>query len=105
MIEKINSTSFKGTIWVDAGDSRRCSGGKSHIFNISQQAIDTDKINEIAQNGDHTAIYMFRDEPKAYSDLCYYIPAKVASTADILAAYAAAKNCRLSVVLNNKLPK
>ena len=106
MIGKMNSqTAFKGRIWVNAGDSCRDCVSKAHIFNMENRGFGTDEITNIEQYDKYgyTIIYT---HPSPKNESCnvkhghaYYVPLSSASTADILAAYAAAKDSDLQVQL------
>ena len=110
MIGKINSTPFKGKIWINAGDNLRKSGGKAHIFNIEERGFDTENIRDIEQhekNG-YTSIRVGgnREEWGIKPDSTYYVPTGVTSTSDILSAYTAAKdNHFINILLEDKSAK
>ena len=110
MIGKINSTPFKGKLWINAGDNLRKSGGKAHIFNIEERVFDTENIRDIEQhekNG-YTSIRVGgnREEWGIKPGSTYYVPTGVTSTSDILSAYAAAKdNQFINISLEDKSAK
>ena len=107
MINKLNSTSFKGTILVKAGNKKRQDGNKAHIFNVSTENINTDNIVTISQHDKYgyTEIVTCNNNYEKDGLQFHFVPAWFTSSLDIMAAYNAAKNSNVSIELEDKSSK
>ena len=105
MINKVNSTSFKGTISVIAGQKSRTDSGRTYIFDKNRELIRTEDITDIEQH-EKQGYTLISTDNILHGCKDYYVPYDVSSTSDILAAYNVANSNKIiKVELEDKSTK
>ena len=113
MIGKINSAAFKGTIFVQAGDSiKKNNNGNIIIENVNPINIDTSCVTNIHPHEKRGYTTIQTMVPHQRGNLMgnvanvHYVPTSFASTDDILKAYTAANTSDfLHIQLEDKSSK
>ena len=82
MIQKINSTNFKGTLSLKASE-----GSRDGLLEL--QVLDTDNIKDIQKLSNKATVIVYYDKI-AKEQIPYYVPSTLLSTNEIVNAYTAA---------------
>ena len=90
MLNKINSTNFKGSLFLKASE-----GSREGLLQL--QVFDTNDIKDIQKLSNESTVIVYYDKT-AKEQVPYYIPSDFLSTNEIINAYTAAcQNRNISV--------